>query len=347
MLWILFTQVIDNEADFGIVEDVKGKKAKFYNLEGILGVWWGYERLYYRGEGAFQMQFDEGFYGRLSVISFDEYYFFPTVRLKELYVEKLYDNGLDVKFGLGPIFWENGVVFGDYLGGNPFLSVFFGKEIWGEMLLYKITDNMGVALRGALDLGNFTVGVYGIYDTVGLGYVGTSLNLDLPFLAFSLEATAQRYNDDYNGAFMLHTFVRPSSWFIGLLAYSFTPNFKRMIAQGLELDPNNSPFFGVSTYLTYTTPGIPWTYPQNTSAQVLRFGFEKPLNEDWNFKPFFDVGAYQSEALNMGTSGWLADVHLRFDWTDTYYTGFSGGVFLKDGNFNWSLAIYSVKNVSF
>jgi len=346
-LWFIFAQA--EGGDFGIVEEVVGKKAKFYNLEGILGVWWGKDRAYYRGEAALQMQYDEGFYGRLSVISFNDYDLLsPSVRIKELYVEKAYDNGLDVKFGLGPLFWENGVVFGDYLGGNPFLEIFYGREIWVNLLLYKVLGNLGVGFRTAVDMGNFALTLYGIYDTTRLGYLGTSLNLELPFLRLSLEATGMRMDENYEGAYIFHTYFEGGRWFVGLLSHSFSRRFVRLRAQGLTLDPERSPFFGVSTPITYSFRGIPWTYPQNTSSQLLRFGFNHKLNEDWVMMPMFDVGLFQSPALDLKNGNSLfADGHLVFRWTDTYFAGLSFGALMDDDSPKWSVALYSVKNFSF
>ncbi len=336
------------DADFGIVEEVKGKRAKFYALEGIMGLWWGKDRQYYRGDLAFQMQYDEGFYGRFSLVSFNEYALPPSVGVKELYVEKAFDNGLDVKFGLGPIYWENGVLFGDYVGGNPFFEVFFGKEIWIDLLLYRVNSSLGAGLRSAFDLGNFGLTVYGVYDTTRAGYVGLSVGLDLPFWTLSLEATGEKDSSGYEGAYLLYTFVRPGRWFVGLMSYSFTSGFDRITAQGLDLDPDRSPFFGVSTPLTYNMPGIPWSNPQNTSAEVLRFGFTHVLNEDWKMTPIFDLGAYQSVAMDLkNNNSLLADVHLRFDWTDTYYVGLSAGAVVQDTTFSWGVAAYTVKNFSF
>ena len=345
MLWIVLAQ--NGDADFGIVEEVRGKRAKFYNLEGVMGVWWGKDRQYYRGDLTFQMQYDEGFYGRFSLVSFNEYVSLPSVGVKELYVEKVFDNGLDIKFGLGSLYWENGVLFGDYLGGNPFLDVFFGKSVWIDLLLYKVETNLGAGLRGAVDLGNFGITLYGVYDTTRVGYAGLSLSVDVPFWTLSLEATGSQVSGNYEGAYIASTFVRPGRWFAGLMAYSFSPGFRRVVAQGLDLDPDRSPFFGVSTPLTYDMPSIPWTNPQNTSAEVLRFGFNHSLNEDWTIVPMFDFGAYQSAALDMKRNSILTDIHVRFNWTDTYYVGVSAGTLITSGSPSWGFALYSVKSFSF
>ncbi len=348
MLWIVLAQ--NGDADFGIVEEVRGKRAKFYNLEGVMGVWWGKERQYYRGDLAFQMQYDEGFYGRFSLVSFNEYPPLWSVGVKELYVEKVFDNGFDVKFGLGAIYWENGLLFGDYIGGNPFLDVFFGKSVWVDLLAYRVDRNLGAGVRGAVDLGNFGFTVYGVYntyDTLRTGYIGISTGVDVPFLTFSLEATGEKDSTDYEGAYILYAFLRPGMWFAGLMSYSFTEGFDRIVAQGLDLDPDRSPFFGVSTPLTYDMPGIPWTNPQNTSAEVLRFGFNYSLNEDWTVVPMFDLGTYQSVAMDIKHNSLMADFHLRLNWTDTYYVGFSAGTILTDSIPNWGFALYSVKTFSF
>jgi hypothetical protein len=94
--------------------------------------------------------------------------------------------------------------------------------------------------------------------------------------------------------------------------------------------------------------GIPWTAPQNTSAEVIRFGFNRVLNEDWSMTPIFDLGAYQSVAMDMrNNNSILADIHLRFDWTDTYYVGLSTGIIVRGDSPSWGVAFYTVKNFSF
>ena len=342
------------EADFSIVEEVRGEKLRVYTLEGVMGLWWSKQNTYYRGDLTFQMQYDEGFYGRFTVVAFDRFSQLPVPLIKEAQVEKVFENGLDFRLGLGTIYWGNGLVFGDYLGGNPFLDVSWGKSVWLNLLLYKVPHSFGGGLKAGVDLSDLSFVFYGVYDSLLSGgsemYAGLVLDYQSPFWGLSLEAVGSKpkgEETENRGAFLLKTYVNPGGWFVGVMGYSAGDGFRRVAAQGLDLDPDRSPFFGVSVYKTYSQMGIPWSDIARTSAEVLRFGFERRLGEDWKLTPMFDIGLVQSVPLSLKHSDYFADFHLRFDWTDTFFMGTSAGVLYEEDTPLWDVSLYFVKNFSF
>ncbi|MEO0139231.1 MAG: hypothetical protein ABIL16_04930 [candidate division WOR-3 bacterium] len=317
-------------------EEVKAKRTKFYTLDGQIGLW-ASDKQYYRGELGIQMQYDLGIYGRLSFISFDRFYGFALPSLKEAFVELSFDNSLDIKGGLGALFWGNGLLLGDYLGGNPFVEVSYGKSVWFGFLIANTPYTAFGGLRVAFDIKQFGFEFYGIADTGKTPYGGLVFEMDYPFWYLSLEGVASR--DTAFGIYLTNTFNFGRFRF-GINGFSTTKNYQRIVGQGLVFDRDWSPFMGFSTHLTYTSPSIPWTYISGRSGEFIRLSFLYPINEDWTFKPSFDLGMYQTIPLSIEKHNYpFADAHIRFDWTENMYMGLSAGA-LIDSTVYWRVAGY-------
>ncbi len=326
-------------------EEIKATRTRFYNIDGNIG-FWASDNQYYRGELGVQMQFDIGVYGRFSIISFDRFYPYvsPYVRLKESFIEFAFANSLDIRGGLGPLYWENGLTFGDYLGGIPFLGISYGRNVWLDFVLALPFDKMVSGLRASLDFGIFSLTGYGIYDTSGTVYGGISSNLNFGIFDFNAEGVGTNERD---GAIYLSTDLEIGRFSMGLHGFSTTEGYERIVGQGIVFDEERSGFFGFSTYLTYSMYEIPWTNITGRSGEFLRLSLLWPINEDWIAKPYLDMGMYQEKPLDMQKRNrYFADANIRLDWAETIYLGASGGIYLNE-KVDWKVAVYAVSTFSF
>ncbi len=337
MLVIVLSQPMQVE------EEVKATRTRFYTVDGYLG-FWASDNQFYRSEIGFQLQHDLGVYGRFSVISFNKYRGFTVPSVKEAFVEFAFGNSLDIKGGIGPLFWENGLVLGDYIGGNPFVEVSYGRTLWFDLLVSNTINHLFGGLRVALDMSGNGMTAYGIYDSSKVAYGGLSVYSDMDPFSLKLEGVGTNKKE---GAVYLSTNLNLGRISIGLHGFSATDKYNRIVAQGLRFDDERSPFMGFSTYLTYNYDTIPWTDISNRSGEFIRIAFMWPLNEDWKLKPSFDFGMYQSAPMDVAKrNSYFVDGHLRFDWTESIYMGLSAGAMI-DSTFNWRAAIYIVNIFGF
>ncbi len=314
MLYFFLSQV---QIEFE--EEIRAKKTRFYNIDGILGLW-ASEKQYYRGELGIQMQFDIGFYGRLSIISFSSVY--PT--LKESYIEISPARYLYLRGGIGAPFWGNGLILGDYLGGNPFLEVAYGKDVWFNVLVVNASNDAFGGLRFGFDWQILGFQSYGIVDTSNNIYFGSALDLDHSLFYLKIEGAL---DNSYNYGLYVSSALNLAKMRFGLHGFSTSEKYKRLLGQGIVFDEEFSPFMGFSTYLTYTqfpSYEFPWTDISGKMGGFLRIGFPYKINEDWTFKPSIDFGTYSEN----GSRKTFIDGNVRFDWTEAMYMGFSVGTLL-------------------
>jgi hypothetical protein len=314
MLFLILSQT-----QIEVEEEVRAKKTRFYNIDGILGLW-ASERQYYRGELGIQMQFDMGFYGRFSIISFSS--LFPT--LKEAYVELSPVKYLYIRGGMGAPFWGNGMLLGDYLGGNAFFEVSYGKEVWFNLLAVNTPNNFFGGLRFGFDWNFLGFQAYGTADTTKNLYFGSALDLDHTLFYLKLEGVL---DNSYNYGTYISSELKLGKFRFGFHGFGTSKDYKRILGQGIVFDEEFSPFMGFSNYLTYTqspTYQVPWTDISGKMGGFFRLGFLHSINEDWYFKPSFDFGLYRDG----DTTKPFVDGNIRFDWTEVIYLGFSAGALL-------------------
>jgi len=314
-----------------VEEEIRAKRTKFYNIDGILGLW-ASERQYYRGEFGMQMQFDIGFYGRFSIISFSSFFpnlkdsiisfsrfssFFPN--LKEAYIEISPAKYLYLRGGIGAPFWGNGILLGDYIGGNPFLEFVYGKDVWFNLLLVNTQYKAFGGLRFGFDWNIFGFQAYGIADTTRNLFFGSALDLDHTLFYLKIEGAL---DSSYNFGTYLSSALKLGKFRLGIHGFGTSKGYIRLVGQGITFDEEFSPFMGFSNYLTYTqVDAVPWTDISDKKGGFFRIGFIHTLNEDWMFKPSFDFGIYQEK----DTIKPFIDANLRFDWTEVIYLGVSAG----------------------